>query len=456
MTATVVLLLLIAQLAALIAVALVAPPDALRWCAILAASSALTAAACWWLTVKPMRVLATGMDLLRGQDFGSRLRRTGYGEADRLAAMFNDMMERLHSERLNVRETNRYLDLLMESSPVGIINFDTDGILVAANPAALSIFGVKKPDTLIGLTSDRLPGRIGKAIATLRPGYDITVDARPDEGEDNIYNISKFSFYDHGFPRTAVLVERLTDLIRNTERQAYDKLIRIMAHEINNSMGAVTSAFDLLASTPELQDDTEMVSLVESCSHRCRTLCGFIDKYAAVARLPQPLTASTDVGALLSRIAPVLAATASASCPGARLQIECHGKLSALLDAAQMEQVLVNIVKNAAESIGRTTARSGHISIVADGDNRTVTVTDNGAGINPSDAARLFTPFFTTKTSGQTGGTGLTLTAEILRNHGFGFTLMTSPDDRLTRFKISLAHTPLASRRPIDGLHADS
>lgn len=440
MTATASLLLLVLQLAAIVAVAFHRPPDALEWCAGLAGTSLLTAAATWWLTVRPLRTLATGFDLLRGQDFGSRLCRTGYGEADRLARMFNDMMERLQRERLLVRETNRYLDLLVESSPVGIINFDTDGLLVSANPAALRIFGVKNAASLRGLTADGLQGRIGRAIAELRPGESRMVDARPDEEEDNIYNISKFTFYDHGFRRTAVLAERLTDLIRNTERQAYDKLIRIMAHEINNSMGAVTSTFDLLATAPELQTDAEMVSLVESCSHRCRSLCGFIDKYAAVARLPKPTPVSTDIGALLERLSPVLAFTASSACPGARLTVECRGTMTARLDTVQMEQALVNIVKNAAESIGRTPGRCGAISVTADADTRTITVTDSGAGIDPPTASRLFSPFFTTKTAEQSGGTGLTLTADILRNHGFGFTLLTSPDDGLTRFTVILRH----------------
>ncbi|MDE6628195.1 MAG: PAS domain-containing protein [Muribaculaceae bacterium] len=446
MTATAAIILLAAQLAAIIAVALLAPENALQWCAGIGASALLTAMATWWLTIKPMRTLASGMGLLREQDFGSRLRRTGHGEADRLAAMFNDMMERLHRERLNVRETNRYLDLLVESSPAGIINFDADGMLVSANPAACRIFGVAGSDSLAGLTAENLPGRIGRAMAGLKPGERTMVDARPDEGDDNIYSLSKFSFYDHGFQRTAVLVERLTDLIRRTERQAYDKLIRIMAHEINNSMGAVTSTFDLLSAAPELQDDAEMVSLVESCSHRCRSLCGFIDKYAAVARLPQPCQASTDVDALLRRLAPVLAATASSACPGSHLSVECHGALSARLDAAQMEQVLVNVVKNSAESIDRTPGKKGEITVTADSATHSVTITDNGAGIAAQTAGRLFSPFFTTKTAGESGGTGLTLTAEILRNHGFPFTLMTSADDGLTRFTISLRPTPLTSR----------
>ena len=247
MTASIAIFLLLVQLVALVTVALLAPADALKWCVWLGASSFLTALVAWWIAVRPMRTLAAGADLLRGQDFGSRLRRTGIGEADRLAAMFNDMMERLHRERLNVRETNRYLDLLVESSPVGIVNFDADGLLVSANPAAVRIFGVSGAEELSGLPSDSLPGRVGRAVASLKPGESVTLDARPDEGEDNIYAIAKFSFFDHGFLRTAVLVEKLTDLVRTTERQAYGKLIRIMAHEINNAMGAVTSTFDLLA-----------------------------------------------------------------------------------------------------------------------------------------------------------------------------------------------------------------
>lgn len=136
--------------------------------------------------------------------------------------------------------------------------------------------------------------------------------------------------------------------MRTTERQAYGKLIRIMAHEINNAMGAVTSTFDLLADAPELRADGELTSLVESCSHRCRSLCDFIGKYADVARLPLPKTMSVEVGELLDRLAPVLSVTARDACPGATLRVDRGEGFTARLDAPQMEQVLVNIVKNAA------------------------------------------------------------------------------------------------------------
>lgn len=429
---------LVVQIIVLVSMIYFQPPNYMWWCTVLALTSILTVAALYWMIIWPLRMLTLGADLLLGQDFGSRLRTTGYGEVDRLAQMYNEMMDHLHRERLAVRETNRYLDRLIESAPMGVINFDTEDRLVMANQAALLMLGVTSDEELKGLHPDSLPGRLGRMIAELEPGESRTLDARPDEGDDNIYKVSRFSFVDYGFPRTAIHIEKLTEVVRITERQAYNKLIRVMAHEINNSMGAVTSTFDLLSETPELMADEDLASLVDSCNHRCRSLCNFIDRYASVARLPRPELMSMDMSLLLERCAPVLRHTAMSTCAGADVKIYAEGAIMTDIDPVQMEQVLVNLVKNSAESIARKTENKGKIIIAADPKERTLTVIDDGVGIDEDTAAKLFTPFFTTKRQSSLGGTGLTLTAEILRAHGFRFSLKTSSEDGLTRFRIML------------------
>ncbi len=444
MTALLTTILLIAELTGIVVVMYVRPAHEMLWVAGIAAAGVATALVQYILAIRPIRTLTKGADLLLAQDFGSRLRHTGYGEVDKLARMFNEMMDRLYRERMTVRETNQYLDLLVDSSPMGVLNFDLDDRLTDANPSGLRMLGVNDLDELKGLDIDKLPGYIGQAIGKLQPDEEMTLNARPDMGDDNIYRLSRVIYMDRGFRRTSILIEQLTEVIRQTERAAYDKLIRVMAHEINNAMGAVTSTFDLLADTPEIADDRDLVELVRSCNHRCQSLCRFIERYAAVARLPKPQLSETDITELAERLKPVLTSTATANCRGCEFIITYTPDKRALMVAAdmpQLEQVLVNIVKNASESIDRTVNGTGQIELTIDTDLKKITVADTGAGISADTAKKLFTPFFTTKRHDSSGGTGLTLVADILRAHGFGFTLKTDPEDGKTRFEIYLNQT---------------
>lgn len=402
--------------------------------------------------IRPMRTLRVGTDLLKSQDFSNRLCPTGHKEADGLVKMFNGMMDRLHHERLAVRETNRYLDLLIGSSPLGVMNFDHDGRFVMANPAALRMLGCGSDD-LVGRSVDTLPGRIGEMAATLRDGAQCEVEARPDEGDDSIYRLQRFTFFDYGLPRTAILIEPMTELVRRTERKAYEQLVRTMAHEINNTMGAVISTFGLLKDTEGVSDDADMMELLDSCESRCVSLCGFVDRYADVCRMPAPSPVAVDVADMIERMLPMLGHAATTRCPAKEVAVEvameCVGSpdgFTAFFDPMQMERVLVNMVTNSAESIMRryestekgSSCEKGRIIVRVNASERTVSVIDNGAGIAPETASRLFTPFFTTKTRGTSAGTGLTLIAAVLRAHSFRFSLRTDPATHLTEFRITL------------------
>lgn len=420
----------------------------------------------------PMKALRAGVELIRSQDFGSRIRLPRHVGSNELVDTFNFMIDTLHKERISVRETNRYLDLLINSSPMGVLNFDHEGCLVLVNPAALRFFGVRDPKVLMGLSISDMPGRLGNALAELEPDSSVVVDARPDEGDDNIYRLSRFTFIDRGITRSAVLMERMTDVIRKTERESYGKLIRVMAHEINNAMGAVSSTFEFLSDLPLVTDDADIASLIDSCADRCHSLCTFVDKYAGVARLPAPDLASVNIPHFMQQLLPVLrqtilsvaASVAESVRPEISLTLRIGGSHASvessentaltsyevMIDRNQIGQVIVNIVKNAAESILRritgnydscnhdTSETEAHGNIVMDlGPDRKLTVTDNGAGISSEAAEKLFTPFFSTKREGSSSGTGLTLTAEILRAHNFPFSLRTDPATSLTTFTIS-------------------
>lgn len=371
---------------------------------ILAGALVVALVALVWLYVsvrRPMAMMERGLDLLKGQDFSSRLRLVGQRDADHVAGIFNDMMDRLRAERLLVRETNRYLDLLVEASPMGIVNFDFDRRVVLANAAALKIFDSRSLD---GLGIDNLPGALGREIRGIRKGEEREVRLSSPE---RIYRVACLNFIDHGFERLFLLVESLTEEVRRAERRTYNQVIRMMAHEVNNSVASLDSAMQTLL---DVGQETELEELIRSCRSRTRSMADFISAYASVARLPEPTLAPTDLRELAEKIISLY--------PGVSAELE---KTTVMADSVQLEQAMVNILKNAVES----GADEIHVTLK----DRVLTVEDNGSGVEGGEYD--FRPFFTSKPGGQ--GVGLTLTADILRAHGARFSLATTD---LTRFEI--------------------
>lgn len=363
------------------------------------------------LTIRPMRIIQRGMDLVREQDFASRLRRVGQRDADRLVDMFNEMMEQLKQERLRVREQNEFLDLLINESPSGLVLPDDFGKPVAANRAAEEI-----------LTADPA---IGRAIEAMKMRETLTLRLT-DRNE--IYRLTKLGFMDRGWMRPFVILERLTDEIREAERRAYTRVIRMMAHEVNNSIGGISSALQSIESELITSPDADrIIPPLRACAERADSLIGFIKAYAEVVRIPEPQLRLTDYCALVESSLPLLESICRRQ--GAQLTANLDDAAPLRLDPVLMLQVLLNIVKNAAEAAGN----DGQVHIEAAG--KTLTVSNSGPAIPPEVAARLFTDVISTKPDGH--GLGLMLVAEILRKHHAHFTL-SSPSPTQTLFRLTL------------------
>jgi len=357
--------------------------------------------------IRPMKTISNGFDLLRGQDFGSRLAKVGQHDADRLVEMFNTMMERLKQERLRLHEQNTFLGLLIEASPMAIVIYDFDGKPTMTNPAAKRI-----------ITSE-----LQTEIEKIAAGSTETVRL----GDNSIYKVSRLWFMEMGFRRPFVLVESLTDEVYRAEKAAYGKVIRMIAHEVNNTMAGVKSMLETLGEI--FADDSTLRELAESCSERCTGMSRFITAYADVVKIPDPQTSLRDINECLRRQLPFLEALAPEG-----ISVTLHPSDApawAEIDSVLFEQAVVNIVKNAVESIA---PMQGEVNITVTASPTTIEITDNGKGISPDIAGKLFTPFLSTKPGGQ--GIGLLCISEILRRHGCTFSLATSPTDGLTRFTI--------------------
>lgn len=374
------------------------------------------------MVISPTKTLERGIDLLKAQDFTSRLMHIGYGPADKIADTFNEMMEQLKNERLRVREQNHFLDLLAEASPMGIVIFDYEKRIQSINPAAARMLGGKD---VKGKRMQDIDNELAAALAKLPDHSTKTIRLC----DNSTVKCSNLFFFDHGHQRRFMLVASLTEELLEAERAAYGKVIRTMVHQVNNTLAGVLPLIDTFAA---ISGDETAIAAAKSCTDRCTSLSEFIGNFATVVKIGEPQLQAVNINEFIGNLRAFLESLASDR--DIKMVFYPDGEMDEYpIDTVQFEQVIVNIVKNSVESIGD---KSGVIEISTDSKHHTLTVTDNGAGISDEAAGKLFTPFFSTKKSGQ--GIGLTLSAEILRAHNFDFNLSTSRTDGKTRFTINL------------------
>ena len=379
--------------------------------------------------IRPMSTIVTGMELLRAQDFASRLTSVGQFDADRLVEMFNGMMDRLKSERLRVKEQNHFLHLLIEASPLGIAILDFDGRISECNSAMLEFLSVPGIDMVKGVYFDEVEGDIAAEIAKVPDGSTMTVRL----SDTKVIRCSRLSFMESGFHRPFIIVEGLTDEVMKAEKAAYGKVIRLIAHEVNNTMAGVNSLLQTLSDV--LEDsvaDPDIMAALESCRERCDSLGRFITSYANVVKIPDLVLRPVDLNSLLTSVFPFLE-----SMVAGRVKLSLLTAIEPVVvdaDPVLLEQVLVNVVKNAVESIGDKPDGEIRVSVLPAFNG--IEIADNGPGISSEAAGKLFSPFFSTKRGGQ--GLGLMFVSEILHRHDCRFSLRTDREaDHLTRFRIS-------------------
>lgn len=377
-----------------------------------------------WQIVEPLHLMETGMLLLREQDFSSRLRRVGQTDADNIVDVFNRMMDALKAERLHVREQNQLFDLIFRSSPMGILILDLDRRVDSVNPSGERLLGVSL-EAVRGKRLDECSFDLCEDLCSLAMDEVRTVRLT----DSNIYRCSRQSFLNGGFRHTFYLVELLTEEVSQAERKAYEKVIRMIAHEVNNTVAGVTSTLDTLETAMEdMPDSAELCELMRVCIERCYNMGRFITNFADVVKIPDPILVHSD----LNEVVRVNMQFLETMCSERRIALVMHLSPEPVwvdLDVVLFQQVLVNIFKNAVESIGQ----EGTVYIRTSVGSPVLEVADTGRGIDKETASKLFSPFFSTKPNGQ--GIGLMLVREVLMKHHCTFSLRTG-DDGLTRFTI--------------------
>ena len=372
-------------------------------------------------TIRPFDTLIGGMELVRELDLSTRLAPSGQHETDVIVRTFNELLNRLRNEHITLEEQYTFLSLLIEASPMGIVQCNIDGSITSMNPAARQMMSPSVEETMRSLP-------LGETTTIRIPG------------EVQLFRISHQSFPDRGYQHPFFLIESLTSEVRLAEKAAYERVIRMIAHEVNNSVAGIVG--QIQNSKSKIQNDA---------SERLKTLSAFVTRFAEVVKIPKPQLQLCDLSEEIDACRPFLESLCTAA--NVRLEFNLTEEATPVrLDTVLFQQVLINIVKNSIESIrptsnpsrdGGALKQEGTITITTQilpsieegvGGGSSLTITDNGRGISPEVAQNLFTPFYSTKPQGQ--GIGLLLIRDILTAHGCTFSLLTDPTDHLTRFSI--------------------
>jgi len=358
--------------------------------------------------IKPLQFLSSGIDAIADKDFAIRFRDTGSREMNRLIHVYNEMMDNIRDERAQVQEQHYFLEKLIHASPAGIILLDYDDKITDINPQAVQMLGLQQAAIGEKLACQKHP--ILEEIATWSAGKSGVVHGKGQEQ----FKCEVSHFVHRGFRRKFIIIQELSREILAAEKRAYGKVIRMMAHEVNNSMGAINS---ILQSTMDAYPDHEEDDLADDIRQslqiamdRNSRLNGFMQNFAKVVRLPEATLKPISIQQVLRNVHHLMVPQANTQDTDLQLMVPSTDRTHPM-DEKLMEQALVNMVKNALESL----EHGGQIKIRFDRQPLQIVVADNGPGISPADQANIMTPFFSTKPDGQ--GIGLTLIREIADQH---------------------------------------
>ena len=364
--------------------------------------SALLAIWLYRQLIEPIEQIKAGINAIQDKDFNVRLLTTGKNEVDELIRVYNRMMDALREERTKQEAQHFFLEKLIATSPTGIVILDFNEELKQMNPKAASIMEGNEPQFMAFIGSLKVgESRVWRM------------------GNSRSYKIQKSHFMDRGFSRLFVMIEELTAEITEAEKNTYSKVIRMMAHEVNNTIGPVNSIINLALGNERLWLEPKVEPVKNALTvavERNQNLNVFMRNFADLVKLTPAKKHLLDLRRLVENVASFLQPMADQHQVIFNLQLGAE-PFFIHADAQQMEQVLLNVTKNAIEAVEST----GMVTFRLDQAVNCLSITDNGKGIPKELNAQLFSPFFSTKKDGQ--GIGLTLVKEILLYHGFDFSL---------------------------------
>jgi nitrogen fixation/metabolism regulation signal transduction histidine kinase len=362
-------------------------------------------------------------DLLQDQHYAARLQNSSDAELNELVQLFNTMLGALYQERLQIGEQQGFLDRLLEATPSAVIVFDFDGRISLLNASAQALQGLHhaKGKTL----ADCVPPGDSLSLLSQLDALPLGDSQLLTDADGRRYRGQRGQFYDRGFARHFLLVEELTEELESSEKATYEKLIRVLAHEVNNTVAATGSVLDsLLYYRSQLaeRDGEDFSTAIVAVQRRNASLGEFIERFTRVVKMPAPELRPNAVRDIMDDILYLYREPCRSR--GISLVWERCDEVPAIaMDRHLMEQALLNVVKNAMEAVEMGSGEDQRIAFVLAREDAGVrlSVIDSGNLLGEVPARQLFTPFFTTKKGGQ--GIGLLFVREVLNRHGFRYRL---------------------------------
>jgi nitrogen fixation/metabolism regulation signal transduction histidine kinase len=349
-----------------------------------------------------LAAIENGVSAFNDNDFSLTIHNQHFIEIEQLVIIYNELSSTLRNERMDIFQRELLLDTVIQSTPVALILTNKSGSIVYSNIAAREL--LKQNKKMEGTNFTQLQNNLSSVLqqATLAKKTGLITDT--DNEKSVIYNIDCRQFMLNGREHLLYLYKNMTNEISRKESDMWKQVIRLISHELNNSLAPISS---LTSSAQKILKQPEHIHMLdevlETIGNRAHHLHDFISQYAKFARLPKPQMKSVDLSKFYKQIKTLT-------------DITCHFDVvreSATFDPAQIEQVIINLVKNGKES--GSVLSDVTFSLKQQANILKFTVNDRGTGLTEIQLRQALLPFFTTKQTGT--GIGLALCNEIVSNH---------------------------------------
>ena len=334
----------------------------------------------------------------------------------------NRIKEVMDNAKMQIREREKYFELIMECANIGIVTVMENGTVAQTNSKALHIVGMERLNHIDQLRI--LSEELCEAMHRIEPGAQLTARFATEIGDQNL--VLSCSAMEFGGKRLKVIsIGNIHEELDRKEVESWEKLTRILTHEIMNSLAPVTSiSHTLLSSSGDAETMRQGLETIHATSDR---LLRFVDSFRAVTRIPAPQKAPFYLSELVAESLSLIPHE------GIEVEVSIEPEDTMLYaDRALMSQVMVNLLKNATEALlAQDCDRKITIRSTIDAEERIqIEITNNGSAIPAEVAENIFTPFFTTKTDGS--GIGLAVSRQIVRLHGGSLRLKHNEEGRVT------------------------
>ena len=350
------------------------------------------------------RSLAGTVNSYRDADYSFGINWACDDELGELVRAHNALGDTLREQRLDLVQRELLLDTMLQNTPVAMLLFDLTDRVIYANLSARRLLNNGR--RIEGMSLEQLLDGAPPALAEAmdRGGDGLFTVSSADGEDEDIYHLSRRGFRLNGRRHELVLLRHLTSELRRQEVQTWKKVIRVISHELNNSLAPVASLAHSGGELLKRGQPERLGPVLTTIEERARHLERFIQGYARFAKLPTPQLASVSCAELVERLRGEAAFELDGDIPDAMLRI----------DSAQLEQALLNLLKNAAESGGEPSQIQLRIRQVPGW--MRIEVLDRGSGMSSQVLANALLPFYSTKRDGT--GLGLALAREIAEAHG--------------------------------------